>query len=732
VDTAVRDANNHVNVLTGLLLLGLMIVLARVLQAERRAEQLEARVRALQARVDSLELPHGARSSVRQEAARIEAVEPPPSALPPVARVVRTEPEAAPAAVAPVPPRPGPGLEELIGGRWLLFAGLAGVILGVSYFVKFAFDNGWISEPLRVAAGAVTGVLLIAAGIRFRARGVPLFGQALAGSGIVVLYVATYAALHFYALISQGTAFALMVLVTASAAWLADRERSQPLAALAIAGGFATPLLVGGDRTAQVVLFTYMGILIAGAAVIVRRHAWPLLSAVSYLGTFVLVISWFFSSYDARLWLRTELFLTVYVLLFVYLILMLRPQRGAPALLAVTVLATAPLVYHLASIVLLNGHPAAWLVYVTATTAMSLATSRRLDARWLPPTVLLLVGLPMLFWLGSLPHRDWYGPSVAIVVALYVMHLATQWQPASTTEAPSFLDVAYWQLNGLLLPLTLYFFVDRNFAAWNSWVIAGLAAWNAGLAAVARSHVPRMTLSFVALAATLAASALVLAFDGPAVAFGWAAEGVFVGWMARRERHRPLALGSGALIFLGSLLLLNLLVQPLAAAETPLFNSRALAASLVIAMLAWLAWTIRDERHTDVLWARSALILLANLLAIAWLSADLHAYFSQRGVDVSIEREPRRLAEVSRAEQVALSVMWALYAVALVFAGIKRRFAPARYLAILLFGIVVAKVLFVDIAGLDRFYRMLSVLGVGVLLLVASYLYQRSAGDRAT
>jgi uncharacterized membrane protein len=87
---------------------------------------------------------------------------------------------------------------------------------------------------------------------------------------------------------------------------------------------------------------------------------------------------------------------------------------------------------------------------------------------------------------------------------------------------------------------------------------------------------------------------------------------------------------------------------------------------------------------------------------------------------------------VSRAEQVALSVMWALYAVALVFAGIKRRFAPARYLAILLFGIVVAKVLFVDIAGLDRFYRMLSVLGVGVLLLVASYLYQRSAGDRAT
>ena len=77
-----------------------------------------------------------------------------------------------------------------------------------------------------------------------------------------------------------------------------------------------------------------------------------------------------------------------------------------------------------------------------------------------------------------------------------------------------------------------------------------------------------------------------------------------------------------------------------------------------------------------------------------------------------------------------MSVTWALYAVGLVFAGIRRRFAPARYFAILLFGIVVLKVLAVDIAGLDRLYRMLSVLAVGVLLLIASYLYQRTASDR--
>jgi uncharacterized membrane protein len=726
-----------VSVLVGVLVLGLVVVLGRLLEAERRSRRLEARIHGLESRLERIEL--------RLSPPGVDE-EPSGSVTPigPIEVVATSQPHAAePIPVAPVPSPPPqgvtvhladdarPGLEELIGGRWLLFAGIAAIILGISYFVKFAFDNGWISEPLRVTAGVVTGALLIGGGIGFRVRGVPLFGQALAGAGIVVLYVSFYAALHFYALIPRGAAFALMVMVTAGGAWLADRERSQPLAALALVAGFATPLLVGGDRSVQVVLFTYIAILIAGTAVIARRHAWPLLGAASYLCTFLLVLSWFFSSYEPRDWLRTELFLTVYMLLFGYLLLVLLRAPGGPrSLLAATVLTTAPLVYHLASIVLLNPHPAAWLVYVITTTVVVLLASRRSDATWARLTVLLLVGVPMLSWLSWLPYSGWYAASLVTVLAVYVMHLAAHWLSAGTEERLSLLEIVYSQVNGLLLPLTLYFFIDRHFAAWDARVIAALAAWNAGLAIAARSRAGQLTLLFVALAATLAASALVLAFDGPAVAFGWAAEGVLVGWLARHEKSRTLALGSAALIVLGSLLLLNLLSQPLATGETPVFNARALATALVIAMLAWLAWLVRDDHRADVAAARSATILLANVLALAVLSADLHAYFAQRGLDASLEEEPRRVADVARAEQVALSVTWALYAVALVFAGIRRRFAPARYLAILLFGVVVGKVLFVDIAGLDRLYRMLSVLGVGVLLLVASYLYQRSASDR--
>jgi uncharacterized membrane protein len=716
----------------GLLLLGLMIALQRAVSADKRAARLEDRLRAMEDRLRNIELRLEPAPPMPDEAASATAV----LSITVTESIERVAPPIEPvstgasAAVSPSPAaaRAGPSLEELIGGRWLLFAGIAAIILGVSYFVKFAFDNGWISEPLRVSAGVVTGLMLIGGGTRFRSRGLPLFGQGLAGAGIVVLYVSIYAALHFYALIPESVAFASMVIVTGAGAYFADREGSQPLASLALVGGFATPLLVSGERNAQIVLFTYMGILIGGAAVIARRHTWPLIGAASYLCTFVLVVIWFFASYDARVWLRTELFLTAYLVLFAYLLdsVLRSPARRSPqSQLAAAALATAPIVYHVASVFLLAQHTAAWLIYVVVATLAGLIVAQR-SARWMRILVLLLVGLPMLAWLSDLSRPNWYGPAVATVVALYLLHLATQLVAAADESQSASVSAAHVQLNGLLMPLTLYAFFETRHASWNPWMTAGMAAWNAFLAFAASRQAPRLRLQFFALAATLAAVSLVLAFDGPALAVGWSAEGVLVGWLALRERRRSLAIGSTALIILGALQIMNLLALPLPAADVPFFNSRALAALLVIGMLGWLAWRLREDGSDDVL--RTAIVVLANLLALAFVSADLHAHFAQQAADASIAGGG--IADARLAEQVALSVTWALYALALVFAGIRRRFPAVRYLGIGLFGIVVAKVLAVDIAGLDRFYRMLSVLGVGVLLLIASYLYQRSAADR--
>jgi uncharacterized membrane protein len=128
--------------------------------------------------------------------------------------------------------------------------------------------------------------------------------------------------------------------------------------------------------------------------------------------------------------------------------------------------------------------------------------------------------------------------------------------------------------------------------------------------------------------------------------------------------------------------------------------------------------------------ARDAVIVVANLLGVLFLSAEIHAFFAGRAVDASIEGVGVAAVSAGLAEQLTLSVTWALYAVVLIAIGIRRHYAPARYFAIALFGLTVTKVLMNDIAGLDRFYRMLTVLAVGVLLLVASYLYQRRTSEQ--
>ena len=128
-------------------------------------------------------------------------------------------------------------MESRIGGRGLLYTGVVVILLGASFFLKYAFDNAWINETGRVMLGALAGIGLVIGGLRLARGGLTAFGHALAGTGFAILYLAIYAALSFYELIGIGTAFAGMVLVTLGAALAADRERAQALAFIAVAGG---------------------------------------------------------------------------------------------------------------------------------------------------------------------------------------------------------------------------------------------------------------------------------------------------------------------------------------------------------------------------------------------------------------------------------------------------------------------------------------------------------------
>lgn len=71
-----------------------------------------------------------------------------------------------------------------------------------------------------------------------------------------------------------------------------------------------------------------------------------------------------------------------------------------------------------------------------------------------------------------------------------------------------------------------------------------------------------------------------------------------------------------------------------------------------------------------------------------------------------------------------ISILWAVYATALMVAGFWRRVRTLRYLALGIFVLPLAKISLIDTRHLDTAYRIAGFLVTGLALVGVSYLYQ--------
>ena len=192
-------------------------------------------------------------------------------------------------------PRTREEWETLIGGKLLNRVGALALILGVGFFLKYAFDNDWLNETARVILGGVAGLLLAAGGHRFHRRGMSVFAQGLTGAGVGILYLSIYAAYDFYRLVPQPVAFLLMALVTAAALLLSLRYDARAIALLGWAGGFLTPLLLVTAQLNTLGLFVYITLLDAGLiAVLLSRRHWRVLEPLGIAATYATYLTWSF------------------------------------------------------------------------------------------------------------------------------------------------------------------------------------------------------------------------------------------------------------------------------------------------------------------------------------------------------------------------------------------------------------------------------------------------------
>lgn len=187
-----------------------------------------------------------------------------------------------------------PDIEKFIGENLINKIGIAVLVLGIGFFVKYAIDKDWIHESGRVLVGLFCGGLLIAIAHRLR-NSYRSFSSVLVGGGLSVFYFTIAFAFHQYHLIGQTPAFIIMIVITAFAVLLSLLYDRMELAILATIGGFVTPFLVSTGQNNFVSLFTYLAILNTGLLTLAYFKKWNPLHLIAFGFTVLIYGGWLYN-----------------------------------------------------------------------------------------------------------------------------------------------------------------------------------------------------------------------------------------------------------------------------------------------------------------------------------------------------------------------------------------------------------------------------------------------------
>ncbi|MEA2837737.1 MAG: hypothetical protein QOD89_2287 [Bradyrhizobium sp.] len=195
-------------------------------------------------------------------------------------------------------PQPGPGFEERVGTRWVVWVGGLTLALGGFFMVRYSIEQGLLGPGVRVLLGGLFALALLAAGEWTRRKEslgaieplpVANIPAVLTAAGTAVAFATVYAAYALYDFLVPATAFILLGMValgTLAAALL----HGPALAGLGIAAAFATPILVSSEEPDFWALYLYLAVVTAAAFGLARIRLWRWLAVT----TIVLATLWTF------------------------------------------------------------------------------------------------------------------------------------------------------------------------------------------------------------------------------------------------------------------------------------------------------------------------------------------------------------------------------------------------------------------------------------------------------
>jgi uncharacterized membrane protein len=210
-------------------------------------------------------------------------------------------------------------------------------------------------------------------------------------------------------------------------------------------------------------------------------------------------------------------------------------------------------------------------------------------------------------------------------------------------------------------------------------------------------------------------------FEREWITLGWALEGFALLWLFLVVPHRGLRyVGVGLLCLAFVRLALNpAVLEYHRRAPTPIWNWYLYGYGLPIVLLFGGARLFHGERSS--LFERMAPTLLNSFGAILLfflMNIEIADYFSI-GPTLTFSFSG------NFARDMTYSIAWALFAFALLLVGMKQENSWVRYAGVVLLLVTLIKLFLHDLGNLSQLYRIGAFIGVALVLIVASFLYQR-------
>lgn len=619
-------------------------------------------------------------------------------------------------------------LEKFIGENLISKIGILITIIGVMIGVKYSIDHDLINPLTRVILGYLSGISLLIIGFKLKKKYIN-YSSILVGGAMAVMYIVSYIAYSMFDLITLSATFLLMFIFTIFTVLSALTFNKQVIAHIGLIGAYAVPFILSNET----VPLLYIAGVNIGILFISFKKDWRALYYAASFFTWIIVTAWYNNDYHMEEQFSSALlYITFFYLTFYTTFIAHKVKKNKEFKMGDIVrLLSNSLIYFTFGYLILDEHTVGsqflgafavlngaihfgvstilyrkkqldkgifYLIIGLAISFISIAIPIQLDQKM----VTLLWGFEalLLFWIGRTKKIDIYEKLSYAVIAISII---------------SFIQ-DYYQFERLIS------YAEKEILIWDAHIQAALGV----IFALVFSYMFKINRKMPSpKAANPIRSAI--NFIIPTAAILSIYSTIYVELIAGLVTNEvsissKFAISTNyTIIFLSVLTLINikyiknLLVSRISiiisiylilAGLTLISNNNDTISNLSYLSLIVLLYTIFKSSRKPILGAKTDTIfdIIISTVVMFMLSTKV--------IDLSTNR-------------LHLSIIWSVYALGIVALGIWKKRKHLRVVAIVIFGITVAKLFLFDISYLGTISKTIIFISTGVLLLIASFLYNK-------